>query len=119
VFLPAHLVHDLGQGSAVLALEHRDHLSGLTALARGTRFRLGWFRSLGAFGGLLDRSGLLTRLTLRGAPLAPCASALAFLVAFGFSLLAFSSSAGSEKAATVVVACSSIFSVVIAQSPVR
>jgi hypothetical protein len=71
--------------------------------------------------GHTEKAGMafLLDLLFAGAPLAPCAPPLGFLVAFGFSLLAFSSSAGAETAATVVVACSSIFSVVIAQSPVR
>src|SRR5664280_2622563 len=34
MFLPAHLVDDLGQGSAVLALEHGNDLGSLAALAR-------------------------------------------------------------------------------------
>src|SRR5271169_3635537 len=34
VLLPAHRLHNLGQGSAVLALEHGDHLGGLAAFAR-------------------------------------------------------------------------------------
>jgi hypothetical protein len=46
--LPCHCVHDLGQSSSVLALEHSNHLGGLTALARCTGFlRLGSPLALG------------------------------------------------------------------------
>ena len=48
VLLPAHLVHDLGQRSAVLALELGNDLSGLATFARsGGVLRLGG-RALGA-----------------------------------------------------------------------
>jgi hypothetical protein len=65
VRLPAHLLHNLGQRSSALALEHGDDLSRLAALA-GTSLRLGWFRCLSAFGRFLRRGGLFPRLDLRG-----------------------------------------------------
>jgi hypothetical protein len=37
---PTHLLHDLFQRGAVLALKHGDHLGCLAALARRARFRL-------------------------------------------------------------------------------
>src|ERR1019366_4978250 len=35
VLLPTHLVHDLGNGRAVLPLQHGNHLGGLAALTDG------------------------------------------------------------------------------------
>jgi len=74
--LPSHLLHNLGNRSAILALKHRDHLSRLTARARRASFRFGWFRSLSAFGRLLGRGGLLSRLTLGGRALAALCATL-------------------------------------------
>ena len=55
VLLPSHLVHDLSQSSAVLALEHGDDLGGFATFARP-----GGFLCLGGlFGCLLGRGGLL------------------------------------------------------------
>ena len=62
VLLPGHRRHNLGNRRAVLALQHRDHLRHLAALARALRFGgLGGFRGLGRglFGGGLLRRGSL------------------------------------------------------------
>src|SRR5260370_11153843 len=64
VLLPAHLVHDLRQRGAVLALQHGDHLRRLAARARPHAF-LGVGGLLG-FGRLLSRSRLPGRRTLSG-----------------------------------------------------
>jgi hypothetical protein len=45
--LPPHLFHDLLEGGAVLALQHRDDLRGLAAIARA-----GGFLCLGGLLGL-------------------------------------------------------------------
>src|SRR5215471_6111992 len=88
VLLPRHLLHDLRQRGSVLALQHRDHLSGLTALAWCAGFSFGWFRCLSAFGRLLSRGGLLPRLTFCGRALGVLCAALGLFV--GFRLLAAS-----------------------------
>src|ERR1017187_3238507 len=81
VFLPAHLVHDLLQGRAVLALEHGDHLGGLAALA-GT-LSLGLRGPLGDFGGFLARGRLLGL----GGRVSLGLAALGAFLAFGRGLL--------------------------------
>jgi hypothetical protein len=43
VFLPAHLLHDLGQRGAILALKKGHHLGCLAAFARPAGFRRGSF----------------------------------------------------------------------------
>jgi hypothetical protein len=65
VLLPAHLVHDLGNRDAALALHQGDHLRHLAALARGTGGVLCLSGILG-FGRGLGGGGLLGRLPLRG-----------------------------------------------------
>src|SRR5260370_29173755 len=64
VLLPAHLLHDLRQRGAVLALQHGDHLRRFAALTRPGAF-LGRGGLLG-FGRLLSRSRLPSRSTLSG-----------------------------------------------------
>src|ERR1017187_9666961 len=74
VFQPPHLVHDLGQRSAVLALEHGDDLGRLAAFARpGAVLRLGGFLALGR---ALGRGGLLARVALGGRALGRLCAAL-------------------------------------------
>jgi hypothetical protein len=85
--LPAHLVHDLGQRCSIFALEHRDYLGRLAALAQRARFRFSWFRSLSGFGRLLSRGGLLTRLPLSGRALGALCATLGLPLGLGLDLL--------------------------------
>jgi hypothetical protein len=79
--LPAHLLHDLGQSSSVLPLEHCHHLSSLATFARRAGFqRLGGPFALGR---VLGGGGLLVALPFVGAPLADCVPPLALRSAFG------------------------------------
>ena len=84
VFLPAHLVHDLGKRGAVLPLEHSHYLRRLTALPRPGGFLR--FRGLLALGRFLGGGGLLGRLGLGGRALGGrCAT---FGLASSFGLVA-------------------------------
>jgi hypothetical protein len=76
--LPIHFLHDLGQRGAALALQHRHHLSGLTALARrGGFLRL---RRLFGLGRVLGGAGLLGRLGFRGRALGDRCATLGLLI---------------------------------------